>query len=143
MLARRAPRRAARAAAERSVPCLVVDIFHDLAHQVEPGGEDPGYNSRGRVPDGDGTVHERQAATSATATFPSTPRRLSTGEYSTSTAKAARPTSTAAPLTSAGTEPGHRAAGDAQVGRARVTRPAASGRCPPAVHAVGGWSKCR
>src|SRR5207253_1896453 len=39
--------------------------------------------------------------TSDTATFPGRPRRLSTGEYSPSTAKAARPTSTAVPLTKA------------------------------------------
>src|SRR5882724_7038958 len=71
-------------------------------------------------------------ATTATATFPTTPRRLSTGEYSRSTAKAASPTSTAVPLTSAAaprptTAPPatHRSAVP------RVTRPAARGRSPP------------
>src|SRR5712691_11270934 len=70
--------------------------------------------------------------TSATATFPGRPRRLSTGEYSTSTAKAARPTSTAVPLTNAAapspiTAPPatHRSAVP------RVTRPVASGCSPP------------
>src|SRR5256886_9411072 len=49
------------AAAERLVPGLVVDVLHDLAHQVDPGGEDPGYDSRGRVSDREGAVYERQA----------------------------------------------------------------------------------
>src|SRR5438132_92917 len=69
---------------------------------------------------------------SATATFPGRPRRLSTGEYSPSTAKAARPTSTAVPLTKAAapspiTAPPatHRSAVP------RVTRPVARGRSPP------------
>src|SRR2546426_8048043 len=70
--------------------------------------------------------------TSATATFPGRPRRLSTGEYSPSTAKAARPTITAVPLTKAAapspiTAPPatHRSAVP------RVTRPVARGRSPP------------
>src|SRR2546422_6746274 len=33
------------AAAERPVPRLIVDVLHDLAHQVDPGGEDPGHDS--------------------------------------------------------------------------------------------------
>src|SRR5436853_5202153 len=70
--------------------------------------------------------------TSDTATFPGRPRRLSTGEYSPSTAKAARPTSTAVPLTKAAaptpiTAPlaTHRSAVP------RVTRQVARGRSPP------------
>src|SRR6266571_3885491 len=70
--------------------------------------------------------------TSATATFPGRPRRLSTGEYRTSTAKAARPTSTAVPLTSAAA-PSPTTAPPATHRSAvpRVTRPEASGRSPP------------
>src|SRR2546429_8762384 len=49
------------AAAEHLVPGLVVDVLHDLAHQVDPGGEDPGYDSRGRVSDREGAVYEQQA----------------------------------------------------------------------------------
>src|SRR5882724_3431059 len=71
-------------------------------------------------------------ATSATATFPTTPRRLSTGEYRASTAKAARPTSTAVPLTSAAA-PSPTTAPPATHRSAvpRATRPAASGRSAP------------
>src|SRR5438128_10838967 len=71
-------------------------------------------------------------ATSATARFPGSPRRLSTGEYRTSTAKAARPASTAVPLTSAAA-PSPTTAPPATHRSAvpRVTRPAASGRSLP------------
>src|SRR3989454_1409113 len=71
-------------------------------------------------------------ATSATARFPGSPRRLSTGEYRTSTAKAARPASRAFPLTSAAA-PSPTTARPATHGSAvpGVPRRGASGRSPP------------
>src|SRR2546429_4227891 len=67
------------AAAEHLVPRLIVDVLHDLAHQVDPGGEDPGHDSRHRVSDGDGAVHERQAGDECHGQVPRQPAALQHG----------------------------------------------------------------
>ena len=49
------------AATERLVTRLIVDVLHDLAHQMNPRREDPGHDARAGVPHRDRAVLERQA----------------------------------------------------------------------------------
>src|SRR5207253_1932368 len=68
-------------------------------------------------------------ATSATATFPGSPRRFNTGEYANITTRAAAPTSTAVPLTrAAAANPTNVPPATHRSAVPRASRPAASGR---------------